>query len=191
MEEYRRFEPVDMKPKVNGDHRFPSSSPKQPPKKRIRHTEPPIWAQSVRAKGIHREAIKGPPKSNGKAPMAQDGTNGTRIMPPAPTLSAPAVTAVNIPVDHALLGLWEPSIVGTKPNDQITKLVADFLYMHVVSRGDLGELASRGVVVEIEAKLGQLIDKETNERYRLPVLSECVLHERTNVGFRSSMTEVY
>jgi mRNA capping enzyme, beta chain len=72
----------------------------------------------------------------------------------------------------------------------MTKLVADFLYLKVVSRGDLGELASRGVEIEIEAKLGQLIDKDTNERYSLPVISECILAENARLGFRSSMTEV-
>jgi polynucleotide 5'-triphosphatase len=69
-------------------------------------------------------------------------------------------------------------------------LVADFLYMNVVSRDDIGELSSRGIEVEIEAKLGQLIDKDTNERYRLPVMSECLLAENQRVSFRSSMTEV-
>jgi hypothetical protein len=72
----------------------------------------------------------------------------------------------------------------------MTKLVADFIYLNVLNRGDLGELASRGVEIEIEAKLGQLINKETNERYELPVKSECILADSARVGFRSSMTEV-
>ncbi|KAH6623217.1 CYTH-like domain-containing protein [Chaetomium tenue] len=43
----------------------------------------------------------------------------------------------------------------------------------------------------IEAKLGMLIDKSTNQRVELPVQSECVLSDNGNwLGFRSSMTEV-
>jgi len=90
----------------------------------------------------------------------------------------------------ALLGPWEESIMGNKPYDMMTKVVADFLYTNVVSRSDLGELGSRGVEIEIEAKLGQLIDRETNDRYFLPVLSECILNGNVRVGFKSSMTEV-
>lgn len=62
--------------------------------------------------------------------------------------------------------------------------------MNVVAREDLGELASRGVELEIEAKLGQLINKDTNERFWLPVQSECILADNGRTGFKSSMTEV-
>lgn len=79
--------------------------------------------------------------------------------------------------------------MGNKPFDMMTKLVADFLYTNVCSRSDLGELGSRGVEIEIEAKLGQLIDRETNDRYYLPVTSECILNGNARVGFKSSMTE--
>jgi polynucleotide 5'-triphosphatase len=98
------------------------------------------------------------------------------------------VTPVEDP--SRLLGPWEKSITGHKPFEQMTKIVADWLYVNVVSRSDVGELASRGVEVEIEAKLGQLIDKDTSQRFQLPVMSECVLAENGRVGFRSSMTEV-
>jgi hypothetical protein len=89
-----------------------------------------------------------------------------------------------------ILGPWEKSITGKKPFEQMTKIVADWLYVNVVSRNDLGELASRGVEVEIEAKIGQLIDKDTNQRFTLPVLSECLVAENPRIGFKSSMTEV-
>jgi polynucleotide 5'-triphosphatase len=184
----------DVKPQVNGDHRIPSSSPQQPPKKRIRYTEPPIWAQSVRKMGAFvskvngKQAITVHQPQVGSSPLVKAETNGNRQVSPAPTRQAPP----DVPDDHPslLLGPWEYSITGNKVQQQMTKLVADFLYLNVVSRGDLGELASRGVDIEIEAKLGQLVDKETNERYRLPVQSECILMDSSRVGFRSSMTEV-
>jgi hypothetical protein len=55
----------------------------------------------------------------------------------------------------------------------------------------MGEIQSRGVKFEIEAKFGMLIDKNTQQRVELPVQSECVLTEGGNwLGFRSSMTEL-
>jgi hypothetical protein len=88
------------------------------------------------------------------------------------------------------LGPWEPSIIGYRPYEEVPKRVADWLFHQVVTRLDAGELASRGVEIEIEAKLGQLIDKGTNERFRLPIESECILSNTAKVLFKSSMTEV-
>jgi hypothetical protein len=197
VDEPRYIEQHDMKPQANGDQRIPASSPQQPPTKRTRYTEPPIWAQSIRNRGSSLFASKVNGKQPaaviasqvGSSPVVKVETNGNRQVSPAAARQAPAV---EMPSNHAsaLLGPWEESITGKKPFEQMTKLVADFLYMNVVSRGDLGELASRGVEIEIEAKLGQLIDRETNERYYLPVKSECILNDSARVGFRSSMTEV-
>lgn len=74
--------------------------------------------------------------------------------------------------------------------EEIAKQVADFIFQHVVSRPDLGELQSRGVDVEIEAKLGQFIESASGQRIALGVLSECVMAERRQLSFRSAMTEV-
>ena len=90
----------------------------------------------------------------------------------------------------ALLGPWEPSISNVHPTDAMAKEVADWLFRHVVSRPDVGELTSRGVDVEIEAKLGQLIDKDTGVRFSLPIRTEAILESSNRIGFRSSMTEV-
>jgi len=195
IEEHRRIEQYDVKPEVNGDHRFPSSSPQQPPRKRIRYTEPPIWAQSVKKRGTFVSKVNGKQAAAvhqsqvGSSPLVKAETNGNRQVSPAATRQA----APDMPDNHPslLLGPWEYSITGNQVSQQMTKLVADFLYINVLNRSDLGELASRGVEIEIEAKLGQLIDKETNERYSLPVTSECILMDSARRGFRSSMTEVY
>jgi polynucleotide 5'-triphosphatase len=113
-------------------------------------------------------------------PFVKAETNGHHVLLPASQQDDPT----------RLLGPWEKSITGKKPFEQITKIVADWLFLNVVSRGDDGELASRGVEIEIEAKLGQLIDRETHERYFVPVQSECVLRDNPRVTFKSSMTEV-
>lgn len=75
------------------------------------------------------------------------------------------------------------------PSEEIIRTISDFLFDEVVRREDVGA----GAVLEIEAKLGQLIDKNTNERLRLPVTSECILSPRVTglkITFKSSMTEV-
>jgi tetrahydromethanopterin S-methyltransferase subunit E len=74
----------------------------------------------------------------------------------------------------------------------------DWLFEHVVVRDDVGVgtaggAASQGAVLEIEAKLGRLEDTYTNERIKIPVLTECVvshLDPSMRIKFISSMTEV-
>ncbi len=81
-------------------------------------------------------------------------------------------------------------MTGEKPFEDLCRKVADFLFLNVVSNRDMGEIESRGVEFEIEAKLGMLIDRDTNQRVVLPVATECVLGETGRITFRSSMTEV-
>jgi polynucleotide 5'-triphosphatase len=205
VEQSRNFEQHDVKPQVNGEHRSAqliTSSPQQPARKRIRYTEPPIWAQSVRNKGSFPGAgNRVLSKVNGKQPAPQlqpqktppplvkSETNGHQQMPVAVNRPGPQLD-VGVDDPSVLLGPWERSIAGNKPHDAIAKAVADWLYEHVVCRQDIGELSSRGVEVEIEAKLGQLVDKDHGVRYQLPVKTEVVLPETNRIGFRSSMSEV-
>jgi hypothetical protein len=108
----------------------------------------------------------------------------THVAPPPP--SAPPEPANQ----WGPLGPWEPSITNSVPQEQFSKALADFLFQYVILNEDMGEIQSRGVKFEIEAKLGMLIDKGTNQRVELPVQTECVLSEGGNwLGFRSSMTE--
>jgi hypothetical protein len=74
--------------------------------------------------------------------------------------------------------------------EELSKNVADFLFIHVINNQDMQEITSRGIQFEIEAKLGTLIDKDTNQRVDRFVATECVLDENGRVAFRSSMTEV-
>lgn len=94
----------------------------------------------------------------------------------------------------------EPSITGFIPYEETTKVVCDFLYEHVVARTGvnvtgIGEESHHGAVLEIEAKLGRVIDKNRKDRLRLPVMTECVLsRDRRDsaywLAFESSMTAV-
>lgn len=123
------------------------------------------------------------------SPVVKSETNGHQPVPGA--INRPGPTS-DVAADDpsVLLGPWEKNIANIKTNDAIAKEVADWLFRFVVSRADIGELTSRGVDVEIEAKLGQLIDKDTGVRYHLPIKTEAVLSETNRIGFRSSMTEV-
>ena len=95
------------------------------------------------------------------------------------------------------LGPWEPSILDIIPAEELTRVVADFLFTEVVMRDDIAASAAgvapgQGIVLEIEAKLGQIIDRTTDNRLHLPVLTECILGKNDpsiRVAFKSAMTE--
>lgn len=78
----------------------------------------------------------------------------------------------------------EPSIFRLKPVDDLLRVVADFIHKHI------SENPSHATSqIEIEAKLGVLIDKETNARIRLPVGNEAIIYNDMNwMRFESNMT---
>ncbi|RSL80154.1 hypothetical protein CEP51_006794 [Fusarium floridanum] len=213
----RKLEDRDLSPKeepehqekrarpsgVNGSHASQSVRGSQPPsspvvqarRKRRNRAQPPIWAQDVRElnnkmpnhanfvlqKRVHSH-INGKPEASNRT-SRHASPESTRANPPAPP--APPVEAG--PQD--ILGAWEPSITGVKPYEEISRRVADFLFVNIISIPDMGEIISRNIQFEIEAKLGTLIDKDTNHRVDRALDSECVLQETQRVAFRSSMTE--
>lgn len=89
------------------------------------------------------------------------------------------------------LGRWEPSITGFIPHEEITKLICDFLFEHVVMRNDVnagpaGSAAGgQGAIIEVEAKFGHIMDMERGERLHLPILTESVVN-RDDPRFRTS-----
>lgn len=211
--------------KMEADHESSAHAEVQQPRtKRRRYDEPPIYAQrSTRNKGrcpaipslrppipkharasqheiwatSRRSSTTGPPVSApvsvgssrpARGPAAPPITNGPPVQPVAPSTPQPAA-----------LGLWEPSITGVIPHEEITKVLCDFLFQHVVLRNDVAvepagsAAAGQGTIIEIEAKLGHVIDAETRERLTLPILTECVINRespRFRTSFESSMTVV-
>ncbi|KAJ5632455.1 hypothetical protein N7490_008794 [Penicillium lividum] len=132
-----------------------------------------------------------PPPSNNGPP--------TPAAPPAPTpavVTAPSTNSTsNKPV--GILGPWEPSITGLIPHEEITKLLCDFLFQHVVMRNDVAAgpagsaAAGQGAIIEIEGKLGHIMDMDRGERLNLPILTETVVNRdipRFRTSFESSMT---
>ncbi|KAJ5734464.1 hypothetical protein N7493_003250 [Penicillium malachiteum] len=131
------------------------------------------------------------PKSAARTPSAAPPSmNG-------PAASAAPVSTPSKPQSGGLLGVWEPSITGFIPYEETTKVLCDFLFQHVVMRTDVaagpaGSAAvGQGAIIEIEAKLGHVMDMDRGERLMLPVLTETVLNKDTprfRTSFESSMS---
>ncbi|KAK4154230.1 CYTH-like domain-containing protein [Chaetomidium leptoderma] len=178
---------------------------KAPKKMRVHRSIPP-WAQSLQDGApahpnsvLYQPVPHSSPQVNGnpdRQPARPDRMQSRHASPEekrAMAATTPAPTAAPPEAAHQWgpLGPWEASITNSVPQEQLSKAVADFLFQYVVLNEDMGEIQSRGVKFEIEAKFGMLIDKSTNQRVDLPVHSECVLNDNGNwLGFRSSMTEV-
>ncbi|TPX72316.1 hypothetical protein SpCBS45565_g00621 [Spizellomyces sp. 'palustris'] len=75
----------------------------------------------------------------------------------------------------------EPSIFGKKPEEDILLTVSDFIWRNISG-------GKSGAHLEIEGKLGLIIDKQTGDRIRLPVSSETVLTNSGQFRFDSNMT---
>ena len=175
-------------------------------RKRRRHEEPPIYARKA-SRGNHVQPGKRMNMNKIPPPKPDIPDAPVRTTTPLPTIPKPNSTLSNevkLPMsqpnfaDDGPLGPWESSILGLQPSEELTRVVSDFIWRQVVERDESGEPPSatgpgHGAVFEIEAKLGQLLDKNTNDRLRLPVKTECVLDKddpHLRIAFKSSMTEV-
>lgn len=167
------------------------------PTKQIRRGVP-IWAQ--KAKHVAPFHNKRPLPAMANAVAA--GTPGTSktlssITPafaaaanPSPAM-APALPVV---ISSGPLDPWEPTFTNVIPHEDLTRCIADFLFLHVVSNetigtGGAGDIPQSNGQLEIEAKIGKLIDKRTHDRLRLPVSTEVLIDDGTDVAFESTMTE--
>ncbi|KHN95475.1 mRNA capping enzyme, beta subunit, structural domain protein [Metarhizium album ARSEF 1941] len=202
--EHKETRPPPGEP--NGDHADgtqPPSSQSAPRKNRIPRAQSPVWARTVHSLGgkmpnhgnfvLQKRAhshINGKVDGGSKADRSSRHASpeAARTSTSTASKAAPAVVETG-PQD--ILGPWEASITGVKPIDEISKTVADFVYIHVVNNPDIKEITSRGIEFEIEAKLGTLIDKDTNFRVDRLLDTECVLRDTGRVAFRSSMTEAH
>ncbi|ROT36558.1 mRNA triphosphatase CET1 [Sodiomyces alkalinus F11] len=199
---------------VNGGHttfshdpgvqpRAPAAQPLR--KKPVRYSTPPPWAHKYDSrenrrlnKGNLELQKRGPPSLNGKPDkvvarqeQVKQEEDSRRNSPEVARPVQPPQAAEAQPRNAAedLLGPWEPSITGVKPMEEISKAIADFLFVNVIASPVAGEITSRGIQFEIEAKLGTLIDKDTNDRVMKFIATECILQDTGRLAFRSSMTE--
>lgn len=219
-DELDRQEPRPPPFEANGVHRQqtstrpgrPSTSPMVARRKR-RHAAPPVWAHVYNKEPLRnnnfvlRKSNVNHGQINGKAeqshPGRQDRSSSRHASPETArsNTQAPAPAAASnqtppVPVSSqkpSLLGPWEMTVSNSTPFDEMCRTVADFLFMLVVSNGELGSIhdPSNGVQYEIEAKLGHLTDRNSpNQRIPFQVQSEAVLAHSNNTSFVSSMTEV-
>lgn len=189
-----------------------SSSPIVRRRKRARYSVPPVWArrhvEGIRLNAgnfvLRKHAHNVGTQANGmvgslsrpELASRHGSPDEKRAMAPAqaqqavPAPVAPPPPPYEVPNSNGPLGPWESCITGTPPFDEVSNVVADFLFMKVVKNEDMGEIMSRSVQFEIEAKMGTLISKDTNERVSLPILTEAVLVDNGRVAFQSNMSEV-
>lgn len=91
-----------------------------------------------------------------------------------------------------LFGQWEKSIRWSQPVVDMEKVVADWLYVNLFQLQGFGEDPNIGAI-EIEAKIGKLIDKRQDVRIKLPISTATIVEEtwlRENARFESQMDEV-
>ncbi|KAL8920860.1 MAG: hypothetical protein Q9208_006032 [Pyrenodesmia sp. 3 TL-2023] len=179
-----------------------SQAPNRP--RRYRPGEVPIFAQSWRHRGRAGAQINSQRRMVGRSPSLTDRQPTTAV--PHPPLREECndheMSSTDATFSHHLdplgvLGSWEPTITDVIPAEELTRTVMDYLIHTVVQMNGVafgpagGSTTGRGAVVEIEAKIGQIIDQNTNDRLRLPVETECVLSRsdpNLRTQFRSSMT---
>ncbi|KAI1463254.1 mRNA triphosphatase CET1 [Daldinia caldariorum] len=193
----------------------PSASPMIPRRKRVKYDRPPIWAQNSRDPDQvkvtsrnfslkhhirHQTSPTGPvngnnlPDAGGHAKpdhVSRHTSPEAARSAAAPRAEEPSHAATKDPFTfNGQPFPWEPSISNETPKNILCREVADFLGINVLQFPHLEEVHSRGAVFEIEAKLGVIIDKMTNDRIYFPEVraGECVL-DGNRVAFRSSMTE--
>ena len=173
-----------------------STTPPRRGRKRTRHTEPPIYARRASRSNPTVPSGRQPPVKKTPMVKAESSIANTPSLPT--TVNTPSTNGSLLPPAALEVGptKMEPSILNTIPYEEVTRLVSDFLFTEVVLRDDVAAGsagANQGAVLEIEAKLGQLIDKNTNDRLRLPVMSECIISKgdpNLRHIFKSSMTQV-
>ncbi|CAG8366290.1 unnamed protein product [Penicillium salamii] len=166
-------------------------NPLPPIPKHARQNQQEAWAGAARRRSSSTMAAPAAARINRPPTIPSPRTS----VPPAPVVpvhSAPQTTSAQ-PIGP--LGPWEPSITGVIPYEEITRTLGDFLFQHVVMRtdvnaGDAGAVG-QGTVIEVEAKLGHIIDMDSRDRIQLPVLTESVINKengRFRTSFESKMT---
>ncbi|KAJ2980846.1 hypothetical protein NUW58_g6837 [Xylaria curta] len=201
-------------PKMNGNHALsqpPSTSPTMPRKKRVAHGTPPIWAQTGHKRTLGASRNYSIKQLGGNVPSSSASVNGnhresgqiSRVENVSRHASPETTRSTTLSKEEPSQGMakdpltfggqpfpWEPTIEASKPIDVISRSIADFFVFNVLQGPNPAELRARGAQFEIEAKLGTIIDKSTNDRVELRVQAgECVIGEGARIAFRSSMTE--
>ncbi|KAI5255831.1 mRNA triphosphatase CET1 [Aureobasidium subglaciale] len=174
--------------------RYAPSNPRYNPDVDRRLGPPPDPAQSRRLSprpalqiATSQEQVQTTPQPQ-QQPSATSQSNG-HAAPPAVNGHGPASAPI-----HPFLGPWEPCIKGNMAqSDQFALQVGKYLFEEMLSRPDVGVGDARNGALEIEAKLGTLVDRNTDQRVQLPVQNPAVLDRNMSarLRFESHMTEAH
>lgn len=137
---------------------------------------------------------------NAPATPAQQQMNGHvqhNMAPANPNVGSDKPWAQNPPLDtdlvnaRNLLGAWEKSMHWSTPISPFTKAITTWLWQNLEQNADVG-MDPREGSIEIEAKIGTLVDVDSGHRIQLPVLNACVISPAQNrkMRFESEMNEV-
>lgn len=207
-------------PALKPGQKRPAESELQPDRpvkieRRRKYTERPIWARlsphnpryydgvnGMAASQRGQQQMKGqvaPPRPQQSQP---NGAHPTRPMPQPngqpvqvdghddqPWLQNPPLDQ-DLIAARRILGGWEKTFRWNTPMPSMLREVQKWLYQTLLLNQDVGHDPLEGTI-EIEAKIGTLVNTETGQRIALPVTSATVLAEKfPRLGFESQMEEV-
>ncbi|KAF2224559.1 CYTH-like domain-containing protein [Elsinoe ampelina] len=182
-------------------------------KARTQYKEPPPWArlhpsnpgyENQIQRYPHLKDMKMPDPRSAPRPQQPQSTAPLPIARPAaqppPTPAQTNGQVVSQPdladkrktdVSRLLNMPWELSIIDQELQNPITKSVGIFFY-HQLRRPELMASNLGGGNIEIEAKIGTLVDIDTKARLQLPIVTTAVLHEEYSkrLKFESMMNEL-
>lgn len=146
----------------------------QPTTRPRRYEVKPIWARLEIDGHKHTPKTSDPTsKPIPASPVAQNGA--------PPNQNGPPPVHPGGPYPPPRRSTLEASLDNHEPYSDMSRLVANWLWDHVVAAPDYGP----GTHIEIEAKLGEL---QTNGgRIRIPILTEAVMAPGCGAQFKSSM----
>ncbi|EXJ79337.1 hypothetical protein A1O3_08839 [Capronia epimyces CBS 606.96] len=160
----------------------------QPPRKRRRRDDVPIFARSARSRPLR--FIDAPPAVAlaRNHPLVRKDTPTYHIPNGQPQDHGipPADTAEN-QNQNQNQNRWEPCITNVVPYEDLSRRVSDWIYQTI----GMAEAPGAGAVFEIEAKLGSIVDEQTGHRLILPVETEALFNRDKFWGrtsFQTSMT---
>ncbi|KAL8980633.1 MAG: hypothetical protein Q9205_004341 [Flavoplaca limonia] len=178
----------------NTDSQYANTKAK--PWKRFRDpkTPIPIFAHSFdRYNGSSRNGRR---QAMSKSPLAmkqeiQGSAPNSSLQQQSNGHIAPNMDAVqSVPDSTGNLGPWEPTITGVIPAEELTREIMDYIIGIIAPMQTMqGPILD---MIEIEAKIGHIVDKDTDDRIRLPTRTEVMIdhtNPNTRTTFRSSMTE--
>lgn len=157
-----------------------------PPRKRARRDEIPIFARSARRGKPIRFGHGGPAVRAPQVPAT--GKRDPVPTAPPPTSNGQRATSAPAEVYQPFDPRFDPTITNTIPHEDIIRQICDFVGTTLATQTE----PVPGSFFEVEAKLGAIVDPDTNQRISLPVSSETIVNKKilSHIRFASTMDQV-